>query len=89
MCASSSHDLYAVDEGFSGVDSVYDKEEFCLDFDLESTEMGIDVESLIFDNETSQDQEDTKALSEPSEVNCTDYNMLPLCVEQADEVAFT
>ena len=71
LCASSSDDLYVVDEGFSGVDSIYDTEEFCLDFHLESTEMGIDAESLIFDNETSQDQ-DTEALSESSEVNYTD-----------------
>ena len=89
MCASSSDDLYAVDEGFSGVDSVYVTDEFSLDFDLESTEMGIDAESVIFDNETSQDQEDTEVLSEPFEVNSADYNMLPICVEQADEVAFT
>lgn len=40
MCASSSDDLYAFDEGLSGVyseESVYDIEEFYLDFHLEST----------------------------------------------------
>lgn len=47
MCASSSDDLYAFDEGLSGVDS------------------------------------------EPFEVNYKDYNMLPLCVERADEVVLT
>ena len=54
MCASSSDDLYVFDEGLSGVDSkesVYDTEEFFLDFDLESTQMGIDAESLLLDNE--------------------------------------
>lgn len=84
MCASSS------DEGLSGVDSeesVYDTEEFYLDFDLESTQMGIDAESLLLDNEMHD--EDTEALSEPFEVNYKDYNMLPICVEQADEVALT
>ncbi|PFX20780.1 hypothetical protein AWC38_SpisGene14752 [Stylophora pistillata] len=43
MCASSSDDLYAFDEGLSGVDSqesVYDTEEFYLDFDFESRQMG-------------------------------------------------
>lgn len=33
--------------------------------------------------------EDTEALSEPFEVNYKYYNMLPICVEQADEVALT
>lgn len=50
MCASSSDDLYAFDEGLRGVDSeesLYDTEEFYLDFDLESTQMGIDAESLL------------------------------------------
>ena len=90
MCASSSNDLYAFDEGLSGVDSeesVYDTEEFYLDFDLESTQMGIHAESLLLDNEMHD--EDTEALSEPFEVNYKDYNMLPICVEQADEVALT
>lgn len=90
MCASSSNDLYAFDEGLSGVDSeesVYDTEEFYLDFDLESTQMGIHAESLLLDNEMHD--EDTEALSEPFEVNYNDYNMLPICVEQADEVALT
>lgn len=44
MCATSSDDLDAFDEGLSGVDSeesVYDTEECYLDFDLESTQMGI------------------------------------------------
>lgn len=90
MCASSSDDLYAFDEGLSGVDSeesVYDTEEFYLDFDLESIQMGIDAESLLLDNEMHD--EDTEALSEPFEVNYKDYNILPICVEQADEVALT
>lgn len=89
MCASSSDDLYAFDEGLSGVDSeecVYDTAEFYLHFDLESTQMGIDAESLLLDNEMHD--EDTEALSEPFEVNYKDY-MLPKCVEQPDEVAFT
>lgn len=49
--------------------------------------MGIDAESLLLDNEMHD--EDTEALSEPFEVNYKDYNMLPICVEQADEVALT
>ena len=60
--------------------------EFCLDFDLESTEMIGDAESVILDEETSQD---TGANNDPLEINYADYNMLPICVEQADEVAFT
>lgn len=85
-----SDDLYVFDESLSGVDSkesVYDTEEFYLDFDLESTQMGIDAESLLLDNEMLD--EDTEALSEPFEVNYKDYNMLPICVKQADEVALT
>ena len=30
-----------------------------------------------------------ETLSEPSEVNYTDYNMLPISIEKADEVTFT
>lgn len=90
MCASSSDDHYAFDEGLSGLDSegsVYDAEEFYLDFDLESTQMDIDTESLLLDNKMHD--EDTEALGEPFEVNYKDYNMLPICVEQDDEVALT
>ena len=49
--------------------------------------MGIDAQSLLLDNEMHD--EDTEALCEPFEVNYKDYNMLPICVEQADEVALT
>ena len=49
--------------------------------------MGIDAESLLLDNEMHE--QDTVALSEPFEVNYKDYNMLPICVKQADEVALT
>ena len=49
--------------------------------------MGIDAESLLLDNEMRD--KDTEALSEPFEVNYKDYNMLPICVEQDDEVALT
>ena len=79
-------DLYEIDESLSGLDNEYDTEEFCLDFDLESTEMISDAESVILDEETSQD---TGANNDPLEINYADYNMLPICVEQADEVAFT
>ena len=33
--------------------------------------------------------QDTGAINDPLEINYTDYNMLPICVEQSDEVAFT
>ena len=49
--------------------------------------MGIDAESRLLD--TEMDDKDTEALSEPFEVNYKDYYMLPICVEQADEVALT
>ena len=49
--------------------------------------MGIDAESRLLDNKMND--KDTEALSEPFEVNYKDYNMLPICVEQADEVALT
>ncbi|KAL9989668.1 hypothetical protein ACROYT_G004236 [Oculina patagonica] len=79
-------DLYEVDESLSGVDSEYDIEEFCLDFDFESSEMITDAESAIVHEETSQD---TGAINDPLEINYADYNILPICVEQADEAAFT
>ena len=49
--------------------------------------MGIDAESRLLDNEMHD--KDTEALSEPFEVNYKDYNMPPIGVEQADEVALT
>jgi len=33
--------------------------------------------------------QDTGAIYDPLEIYYADYNMLPICVEQADEVAFT
>lgn len=86
MCASSSDDLDAFDEGLSGVDSeesVYDTEECYQNLH----KWVFDAESLLLDNEMHD--EDTEALSEPFEVNYKYYNMLPICVEQADEVALT
>ncbi len=50
----------------SGVDSEYDTEEFCLDFDFESTEVISDAESVILDEETSQD---SGAINDPLEKN--------------------
>ncbi len=46
--------LFEVDESLTGVDSEY-TEEFCLDFDFESTEMITDAESVILDEENSQE----------------------------------
>ncbi len=69
------------------VDSEYGTEEFFLDFDFESTLMISDAESVILDEElTSQD---TGTINDPLKLNYADYNILPICVEQADEVAFT
>ena len=75
MSASSSDvltDLYEVDESLSGVDSEYDTEEFCLDFDFESTQMISDAESVILYEETSQH---IGAINDPLEIKYADYNM--------------
>ncbi len=45
-----------------------------------------DAESVILDEETSQD---TGVINDQLRINYAEYNMLPICVEQADDVAFT
>ena len=57
--------------------------------DLDTSETDTDSESLIFDdvgNEISRDEDTTSDLIV---INYAYYNMLPICVEQADEVACT
>ena len=66
-------------------------EEFFFDFDLETTDMNSDSKSLIFDTEFLQEVTE-EVIDEETEVDYTNYrhyNMLPIRVEQADEVAFT
>lgn len=73
-----------------GADNADESEKVYLDFDLENEdrqEIAAEEESLIIDKNSQSD--DTGDISDHVEIDYTDYEMLPICVDEADEVACT